>query len=435
MNPADNRPADTTPATGQRTARGKLGVCAATAIGLVLGCLLALPVPAHASLFDELPILSSFLSKDRDEADAAAPSDDTGPDEADAAAPDSTTTPASEPDDPDPSASTSSDATSPDATSVQSGYSIAKQVMQQAILEGNTATISLEGKNVTKSDFKAAIDELQHEPRCIHWGSTSYSLVERNGLSYVVDFTLKYRIDEEALATYQADLEWSVNNVVSQVIDPSWSNYDKALALHDWLIDNVTYDQETADSNEPNSMSRTPLGAIAYGKAVCSGYSTAYELLLEAVGIPSDFVYSESMNHSWSTVCLDGTWYYTDVTWDDNGDGMAPSRYYFMVSEATLLRDHSGWPVEHPAPVDQIRPGIVRYDPAVYSLNDIVREAVYSGNGVIYDIHDYWIDGPALDALIHEMNGNGEFWDVPYFEWSWVSSGETGKVLTLTVSR
>jgi hypothetical protein len=51
--------------------------------------------------------------------------------------------------------------------------------------------------------------------------------------------------------------------------------------------------------------------------AVCDGYAAAYSYLLDKVGIESDLCVSESLEHAWNIVYLDGKAYHVDVTWDD----------------------------------------------------------------------------------------------------------------------
>ena len=97
------------------------------------------------------------------------------------------------------------------------------------------------------------------------------------------------------------------------------SDYEIAHALHDFLVDNVVYVEEGDH--------QTVYGALVAGKAVCAGYARAYQLLMLEAGIPCSYIQGMSYNpkgqlesHAWNLVWLDGKCYYTDVTWDDQGD-------------------------------------------------------------------------------------------------------------------
>jgi len=119
----------------------------------------------------------------------------------------------------------------------------------------------------------------------------------------------------------------------------SGSAYDKAKTLHDRLIDRVVY----ARSNNDQSA----YGALVEGRAVCNGYAKAYQHLMLKAGIPAWFVQGDSVNpttgvsvsHAWNLVKIDGDWYYTDVTWDDQEENTFYA--YFNITTAQLLEGHT----------------------------------------------------------------------------------------------
>lgn len=112
------------------------------------------------------------------------------------------------------------------------------------------------------------------------------------------------------------------------------SEFEKALALHDWLINNADYDF--------NYENYGPDGVLLQGRGVCESYATAYEILLAQVGIQSIFVGSNAINHAWNMVNIDGAWYHVDVTWDDGGAGEAPYRTYFCLTDDQMQLTESG---------------------------------------------------------------------------------------------
>lgn len=113
------------------------------------------------------------------------------------------------------------------------------------------------------------------------------------------------------------------------------SEREVAKAIHDKLINMVTYDMDTlALSPEESraSLSHTAYGALVENNkgeknhAVCDGYSLAYVYLLQQAGIDAVFIggtagysKSETEGHAWSMVSLDGKWHEVDSTWDDMG--------------------------------------------------------------------------------------------------------------------
>ena len=118
------------------------------------------------------------------------------------------------------------------------------------------------------------------------------------------------------------------------------STYVKAWKIHKALAAHVDYN--TDYGNEQSAFS-----AIAEGQAVCAGYARAYQYLLNQVGIRAWTVEGESYQpgtanqipHAWNLVWLDDNCFYTDVTWDDQGDGQL-YHAYFNNTLNEIKRDH-----------------------------------------------------------------------------------------------
>lgn len=124
----------------------------------------------------------------------------------------------------------------------------------------------------------------------------------------------------------------AVERVVAQVIQPGMTDFEKALALHDWLTANADYSSHCTFFG--------PEGVLVYGEGVCQSYADAFGQLLDKVGIANKPVVSAAMNHAWNLVQLDGEWYHIDVTWDDPVDG-EERHSYFGLSDALMSQDHS----------------------------------------------------------------------------------------------
>ena len=137
----------------------------------------------------------------------------------------------------------------------------------------------------------------------------------------------KARINQQS-----KELEAVVNEIKAQV-DPGWSPLEKALFLHDYLATHAQYDT----------------GSDAYtilikGTGVCQAYTLAYRLLLNRVGIPSETVSSDSLDHIWNLLQIDGNWYHVDVTWDDPiNDRIGRVRHvYFLLSDGAIKTTQEG---------------------------------------------------------------------------------------------
>lgn len=132
-----------------------------------------------------------------------------------------------------------------------------------------------------------------------------------------------------------------VNDAVAQIVAtiPSWADTDaeKALYLHDYVVDHVAYEMVGEHQNA--------YGALIDGKAVCAGYADAYLKLLQAVGIEARTMTgtSKGERHAWTQVYLNGKCYYTDTTWDDPfvDDKQIKSHNYFNLSYKEMAKDHT----------------------------------------------------------------------------------------------
>ena len=121
-------------------------------------------------------------------------------------------------------------------------------------------------------------------------------------------------------------------------ISTGQSQYDKALALHDYLAQQVSYAYGSMEN-------LTAYGALVKGSAACTGYAKAYQYLLQKAGIVAWTVMGTATNsagtqeHAWNVAYLDGAWYYIDVTWDDTNIGITHD--YFGLSLSQISADHS----------------------------------------------------------------------------------------------
>ena len=116
---------------------------------------------------------------------------------------------------------------------------------------------------------------------------------------------------------------------------PSGSDYDKALALHDWLISHAEYDYR--DSGIAYSSGSDML---RYGMGVCNGYAEAYALLLDEAGIENTT--AGNSIHIFNAVKADGSWMYVDCTWDDMESDAYTNHRYFGFEDTIRYRVYGG---------------------------------------------------------------------------------------------
>ncbi len=185
-----------------------------------------------------------------------------------------------------------------------------------AAMEKREASVDLSGYQITESDWGRIWPNVaDHNPDLFYMLMATY-YKNTQGIIQRVDFTYNPAYNEAHVAAYKA----AIQQVLDEVIRSSGSMTDeqKALALHDYLIQHMEYDQ-TANSN-PGFEKRNAYEALVNGIGVCQGYTLAYAALLKEVGIEVDFCESgtDKMNHIWNYVKLNGNWYHVDLTYDDS---------------------------------------------------------------------------------------------------------------------
>ncbi len=94
------------------------------------------------------------------------------------------------------------------------------------------------------------------------------------------------------------------------------SDAEKALVLYEFIISAADYPTDEEINSGGNDI-YTFVGLLRDEKAVCAAYAKLYAILLNDSGIPAVTVESDSIDHEWVMLRIDGKWYHADPTWDD----------------------------------------------------------------------------------------------------------------------
>lgn len=129
-----------------------------------------------------------------------------------------------------------------------------------------------------------------------------------------------------------------VNAAVAQCNkETDGSEYAKALWLHDWLLDQMQYDNSLKWSSAESALTR--------GLGTCQSYESAYSKLLTAAGIENSETRDTYDAHTWNAAKLDGKWYQVDCTWDDSDDhwyNFDQRHLYFGLTDELMAIAHPG---------------------------------------------------------------------------------------------
>ena len=202
-------------------------------------------------------------------------------------------------------------------------------------IENSETGISLGSIKATWDEVTLVYKLITHDHPEIFW-ITGASTGSVDGSGNVVLFNPTYKMSGGNLTNAKNKLNSAVSEMTKNLSGKS--DYEKALILHDRVVNKVDY---VFGNNH-----QTAYGALVEKEAVCAGYARAYQLLLHKVGIPAWYVVGESVNpatnrreaHAWNIVQLDGDWYYTDTTWDDQGDVLHYA--YFNLTKSQISENH-----------------------------------------------------------------------------------------------
>lgn len=152
--------------------------------------------------------------------------------------------------------------------------------------------------------------------------------------------TLTYNITR---AQHEQAVE-EARRIIRTHITSDMTDYEKEKVIHDYIVQNVVYDESAV--LEPHVY--TMYGALVRGSAVCHGYAESFRYLAYLAGLDVDLVIGDAVQngttvgHAWNIIRLDGEAYHVDTTWDDpiGNTSERISYAYFNVTDEMLEKDH-----------------------------------------------------------------------------------------------
>lgn len=203
-------------------------------------------------------------------------------------------------------------------------------------------------------------------------GASSFQLARTYEINTIIHRTM--RTDSEALKYYlnassgiESDNK-SIITLASSITKDVKGNYQRALAIHDWVCKNIWYDDDVLYQRAPYG-EQTAMSTMNSKRGVCLGIANLTAALLRAAGIPAKVISGYALgiedineewtdasasakspaNHAWNEFYADGRWVVVDATWDTsnvyaNGSYSKNTgiygHYYFDVTLDVFSSDH-----------------------------------------------------------------------------------------------
>lgn len=203
-------------------------------------------------------------------------------------------------------------------------------------------------KNVRKSD----VHDINKYIDSAYGTVDTYRIIIESGEYLAIQFNFelsenyyvvrKYLYDEDIPADKEKAVQMYevIDRFISDNITVGMSDFDKELAVHDYIVANCVYGYPDDEDS-----AYTAYGALVLGESVCDGYAEAFYLIMSCLGVNCDIVVGSTDEglHAWNQIELGGQWYNVDLTWDDSLPDMGAyvKHTYVNVTDEMLSLSHS----------------------------------------------------------------------------------------------
>ncbi|MCT4595193.1 MAG: hypothetical protein N4A57_13125 [Anaeromicrobium sp.] len=165
-----------------------------------------------------------------------------------------------------------------------------------------------------------------------------YEYSRGNGNIKNIYFEYSYTRDDIKKRMKEAHMK--AHEIIDEIIREDMTDFEKIIAVHDYIINNTRYDYEGFKSGKIPHWEHTAYGPLVKKVGVCDGYSKAFMLILKKLGMECISVKGD--NHAWTMVKLEDKYYHVDLTFDDPYyEKMDMLSYdYFFIDDGEMEKDH-----------------------------------------------------------------------------------------------
>ena len=153
-------------------------------------------------------------------------------------------------------------------------------------------------------------------------------------------------------------IEQVAEEIAAGLIFPDISEFEKAKAAFDYIIEKVTLDDpigldlwRVRENNYtlPSFVVNRSLSVLLHDVGMCEDYAAALTILLRGMGLEAEYVPgltyaadgSGFVNHAWTVAKIDGVWYHLDSQLEQNVSRQGTIRYrFFMKSDTAFSASH-----------------------------------------------------------------------------------------------
>ncbi|MCR5613091.1 transglutaminase domain-containing protein [Treponema sp.] len=205
-----------------------------------------------------------------------------------------------------------------------------------SIITNHEDSKDVEGQNILVKDLRLITECVNFDnPELFWWENAIRSYSDSNGI--VTRIEIPYIISKDELEQKKEKFysEFYLLTFFASLLE---NDVDKIKYVHDYFCNKVTYDDYAKRTGRYSGMLQTAYSAFVDKNTVCSGYSRAFQMCMNELGIPCSILTNNS--HAWNIVKINDSWYEIDITADGENRDFIPRN--FFVDRKTILKfpDH-----------------------------------------------------------------------------------------------
>lgn len=185
-------------------------------------------------------------------------------------------------------------------------------------------TVDLSGYGLTADEMTEIYFTFRNDNPQFFWLSNQIAF----GSNELVILTYDEYISGDVRLAVLEEIVGTAESVYQSQIASSDSDYHKILKIHDALIADIEYSDDTS---VPTAHSIA--GAMTSAKsAVCEGYAKVMQVMMNCYGITNIYVTGDAGGeHAWNMAGMDdGKYYWLDATWDDQEEETFRHNYFLV---------------------------------------------------------------------------------------------------------
>lgn len=186
---------------------------------------------------------------------------------------------------------------------------------------------------VTADDYLAVYQQIYNDELNMFFIDPKIQYAVKTDTKTLKSAVIIYKHSSNEINRMENEIGAEVSRILSGITS-DMSQYDIVKYFHDYICENVIYDDSADNCNNI-------YGAFVSKRALCQGMAKAFSYLCGKVGIETLTITGDAdgVAHMWNMVRIGGDWYHIDPTYD-NAESPTYGRYvrydYFCIPDETM---------------------------------------------------------------------------------------------------